>query len=643
MMKLSKNTKLIAMLAACASAFGIFAYRGSTQEQTTHQDQKQELVQILKRAEDLQQSHPLQALTLLNENKEKFTSYPRLYLKWKKLALTSARSIGNTAWLFALWQEEPTLFEDKEILSMKLAEYALSQKDLTSFNQIFKEWETKKTSSEWVLLEADAYALTGNSDQALQLLSSSSFKGNQEIKRLLRLALLSDKDHPKVAWDYLLQALIIDPNSPEIRFYRAKLLENAKRPDLAALEYKEASLKGDDPFFTEELANFYFNQGKYQELADLLQLTEIDQGSDSLALSAIFLSKVYKPNQKLHDALALRPLNPLLRYLLSLSSNEFWNDKKSENEGIVATDMPEILWLQVFEKLKLGSDRAAFETLVSHPEMSQLNPSLYEGLKKGIAIHHPDLKKETGTYHLPQEGMHPLFSILAEQELPKQYQNLMESNQSYAALTLASGWVEAALDLQKWYPESHPTFSQLSSQFPQWVVRNFAQGLAANRSASVALDFIHKQKLTPKLALLSAELNLNEGNYSEAENMLLPLAKTSSQAALLLASLYHEQNQFIPARTAILNNPTLASSSSGKAMLARLELSYGDHHLAEKMYQEIADISTEAKSYFAKKAYQMGDYKTAYTLTRELADQFPDRQDLKSQLRKIRETAASKK
>jgi hypothetical protein len=138
-------------------------------------------------------------------------------------------------------------------------------------------------------------------------------------------------------------------------------------------------------------------------------------------------------------------------------------------------------------------------------------------------------------------------------------------------------------------------------------------------------------------------LNLKLGQYPEAEKALRPYAKYASplgvKSALLLSQIYSKKGQLPLAKQVLLDNSELANSITGKEALARIELTNGDPEEAERMYSAIKEKSVEAKSFFAKKAFQAGDYKTAYKLTKVLAEQFPERADLKAQLSQISKAA----
>lgn len=650
---ISKKTgELLPFVLIAACGIGAFAfYQYEVHTKLNREVRLQNSASALNDAEEhLKRGHPGHALDLLNQYAptEESTLEPR----WKKLVLKSAAALHDDPLLLSLWNQDPALFKDQENLTLRIAAYAISQNDLKTYRDIDASWKQKGRSKEWIILYADALLLQDRAQEAFGLLEHSTFEGDLESERLIRLALLNEKEHPEIAWNYLLKALAKNPERADLRLYRAQLLESSDHPELAKAEYTAAyTTNSQDPFYKEELIDYYLRHQKMKQASDFLQATLKSQTSDKLWLRALFLNKVYQPS-KLNLAAASLPsgLNtPFVRYLLAIPETEFWDESLLTTQPAVeriAEKIPEAGWLRVFEDLKIGNEANALDVLVNNPDMAELNPALYKGLQQLILFQHPYLKQQPPSPAALNASEHPVFRALSEQEIPKEYQALLSSKEAYAILALASGWYEAALNLQHWYPNKPQYFTKLPPELPRWVVYGFAQALAQNRPSDDALHFIHKQTMTPQLAVLAGELYLHRGDLDIAEKILQPYAMTHSligeKSALLLSQIYIKKGQPNQARLVISNQPALANSTTGKESLARLELLQGNPGQAEKIYSALADVSSEAKSFLAKKAYQAGDYKTAYRLTKLLAEQFPEKTELKTQLRQISEAATKR-
>ncbi|MCB1119392.1 MAG: hypothetical protein KDK65_05475, partial [Chlamydiia bacterium] len=89
------------------------------------------------------------------------------------------------------------------------------------------------------------------------------------------------------------------------------------------------------------------------------------------------------------------------------------------------------------------------------------------------------------------------------------------------------------------------------------------------------------------------------------------------------------------AKNAILVNPKLASDVRGQELFARIAMIEGNHELADRLYANIEEESTEAKSYLARRAFAQKNWTKARQLTEELLQQYPSNVTLRENLEKI--------
>ena len=200
-----------------------------------------------------------------------------------------------------------------------------------------------------------------------------------------------------------------------------------------------------------------------------------------------------------------------------------------------------------------------------------------------------------------------------------------------AGACLASGWAEAALKLA-------PTDRALAGT-PEWFVYGLAQALRQNRGNTAALTFIKLQPRTPLVQLLTGELLLASGDRKSAAAELEPLAGLGTdvgyRAAWLLASDAADQKNTAAARRFVTGQAALASSTTGRELLARLALAEGDEQGAARQYEAIAAESAEAKAWLARKAYKEKRWDEARRLTSDLIKQFPDEMTLRENMEAI--------
>jgi hypothetical protein len=152
------------------------------------------------------------------------------------------------------------------------------------------------------------------------------------------------------------------------------------------------------------------------------------------------------------------------------------------------------------------------------------------------------------------------------QKMPADTDRLLRSEAAFAAIFLAAGWPEAALQL--------PHDEVIPDGFPEWVAFGFTQAHRVNRGNADALEFAAKQKPSPTLELLAAEILIADQRIGDAIIKLTPLAATDSeagqQAGRVIAETYLRLKQYDQARKAIAAQPRLRQSPGGRELLARI-------------------------------------------------------------------------
>jgi tetratricopeptide (TPR) repeat protein len=224
------------------------------------------------------------------------------------------------------------------------------------------------------------------------------------------------------------------------------------------------------------------------------------------------------------------------------------------------------------------------------------------------------------------------------QKLPEDTERLLRSQTAFAAVFLAAGWAEAALQL--------PHDEVIPDGFPEWVAFAFTQATRFNRGIDAALEFAARQKPSPTLELLAADILMAGERYGDAILKLTPLAATDSeagnQAARVIAEIYFRLKQYDEARAAIEAQPRLRQSTGGQELLARIAFQRGDQAAADKIYAGIETESDEAKNYLAKQAFDQKNWARARQLIEELLKKHPDQAQLRDRLEAIAKAEAGK-
>lgn len=646
-----KTSVVAALLASLTiGAAGYWFYENRSEDQAKEAAYNQLLAgEKLKIAESLlHRQHPHKALQILNQEPLSRSNDPQIEQERLRLTLNAASLLGDEAILYELFKYDPGLFAHKEGAALMLAPRLLLLGDFTGFASLMEPFQSKpKRSPEWQLLQADALALQHKPEDAVALLENMRASGEYEAMRQLRLALLAENEHPKVAFDRLSRAMKLQPANSDFHYFRSQLLENSSKTDLATLELKQAASKSpENPFYREELVDHYLRQGKFPQAYQALQNFNVSISSSPLWIDAILLDRVYKPFATHFDGQYLPNdrETPLLRYLLTIDRSEYWDDNAIRPQPLVAKlveQSPEVLWLHELAFLKRDEEKEALEFLGEHPQMEQLYPQLFKGLKTLLTARLSPTKVAQPAEDLKEllnANAHPYLQSLATPPYNKEMENLLHSDASIPALFLATGWNEAAIRLNP--------LATFPKELPKWITFSYTQALIENRGTQTALEFAKAQPRSLQLDYLIAEILVQQGKAAEAEPTLRQLAKTPSklgeQATKLLADFYINQNDWKKAAEVLTLNPAFADSLAGKERLAKVYIKLNKGAEAEAIYQAILNQSDEAKSYFAVKAFQNKDYKQALILTKQLLQKHPYRQDLKTQLQKINEAVSGK-
>lgn len=587
----------------------------------------------------ISQGKAIQSLSIIKKYKDSMAKGDEKGQKWLNYLIKASESLNDTPQLIAIFNYYPRSLDQHEKSALLVANELIGQGDVENYELLrsgFKGHET--ASSVWFYLDSDKLILQGKNQEALDLLSSRYFEGKEDTGRLLRLALLNINDHPKIAWDFLDQALKKDPDNSDLRLYRARLLDTAGKKSQAFSEYL-TSIKAHplEPALRDQSIDFLIREGELSQASQLSSQSLNNPTNPSIWVKAIFLNKTYKPSSPLVQSRSI-PKSDLINYLISLKSDEFWNEAKFKTLAV----SPETLqneqatfWLRILQNLKEGREKDALTLLNFNPFEKELwNPNLAFSLKriltyrasKSLQIND---EPETGNPS-SQAKIPPFFAELnslaqrekeeSELKLSSENENLLNSKLGLAAPFLAAGWYEAALAL---YPDQ-----KIPKGSSPWLAYSLTQAYAQNQGLKEAIFFAKEQEGTPQLNLLLAEFYIENKTPEKA----LPLLKELSQrqdeigekSAFLLALILVDQKQYDLAKSTVQDNTLLAKTTAGQEIMARIYLKENQPDLALKVYTEIVDKSIEAKSYLAKIAFQEKDYKRALDLTDELLKLNPD-------------------
>ncbi len=573
---------------------------------------------------------------------------------WIELEIDTLEKLGNVDRLRYLFDQNPSAFSSRETASLLMARAMLRTDNQAAYRKLRNMWKLRtQNPAVWFAFDVDALIVEGKVDEALKMLNSQSFLGQADAGRLMRLALLTSKNDLRGAWNYMDRAYYLAPKNPDVRSFRAQILEGIGKISMARVEYVAAHLaEPDNPLFRDQLAEFYRRNGNMGLALQTWSNNLNERSADFIRLKALFWSRVAYPI-KINNANSSDisgTLRPLVIYLQEMPGDRFWDNAAfqdiSDQQSFLDTRQ-ETYWLRLLQYLKEGQEKKAYDLLQSHPfQANNWSPDIQSALEKVLAYrlgyNLPVLDVDLSTANTINRERHQLFDqldqIAKNGAVTPELANLMHSKEAFAAVFMAGGWVEAALQLHQ--------LAVLPDNFPDWVAYGLTESLRFNRGNKAALTFAGKQKKSSFLELLTAELLIADGNNAAALAKLEGLAYLDSdigfRAAWLLTLARMDQRNPKGARDVLNRQPRLRNSMTGKEMEARIALSEGEPQKASQIYASLGLESTEAIAYLANKAYREKDWKTAKKLTEELMRKLPDRMELRQNLKAIAEAQGAK-
>ncbi|MCB1111254.1 MAG: hypothetical protein H7A37_06595 [Chlamydiales bacterium] len=589
----------------------------------------------------IEKGNPKAALGTINKYRDLFRSNAQEMPEqnWLVLTIQALKTIPNNgAYLLLLYQQFPEGFENDEEAATQVGQALLAQEKVDGYRQLRKKWADSSDQQQiWFLLDADALVKEGKQNEAVNHLLSRTFEGNQDVPRLLRLALLSANVDLEKSWNYLREAMEKDPGNSDIRSFRAQILERIGKLAMARAEYIAAwQSNPNDEALLDQLADFYFRHGQLawaiQTWKEGLELT----GSEQDWIKAWFWSRVAHPSGIQWDEIypTVGELTPLILYFQQLPPGVYWDDKAFDsilgNKHYLQYQQS-TFWLRLLQHLKDNHESEAWKLLIYNPFQEQSwDPRILEALKfvlqyRGAVGDIPEKQGQVNTAFFDKSQEHQLFKELKQiasgksEEVDPKVLSLLKSDEIYTALFLASGWLEAALQFNK--------LAIVTKEYPDWLAFGLVQALRYERGNQIALDFALKQEQTPAMQLLIGELLLESGNPSAALEKLMPLVSQSDavgmRAALLVSGVEAQQGNYEEAKRVVKENPMLIDDVLGKEAMAHLAILEGDTGSAEKIYEEIVDQSEAAQYYFLQKAITVKNWDEAERIANILIKQNP--------------------
>ncbi|MFN4175078.1 MAG: tetratricopeptide repeat protein, partial [Parachlamydiaceae bacterium] len=213
----------------------------------------------------------------------------------------------------------------------------------------------------------------GDKETAIRMLETFKAKGKPEVLRLMRLSFLNEKQDPKKAWDYLIEASKEDPINPDLRSLRGALLEKVGKLSLAQKEYQDAlTLNPESSELWDQLAQFYVRQGQWTRALITWQHALSLPNSESVWINLIFWSKIIRPLDFQMDLKSLEGshLKHFITYLYELPKDKFWDSEKYrslEKGAELLQTFQQTFWLRLLQALQDNNFKEAYDLIAFNP------------------------------------------------------------------------------------------------------------------------------------------------------------------------------------------------------------------------------------------------------------------------------------
>jgi len=619
-----KRTALFLCLAVAllgATAFGVYAY---LKWEANAQLQAWE-VTYRDASEMLQAGKASEALELLNTHFSPKQAGPAQQ-SWPPLMVQAAIDSHAYSQLESLVAKYPGVLMQNESAALwwMRAQMHLDAPEPVAKLKVHWPESRPEQPNRWRLLEADALIRAGQNTLALEGLNSWQGKGNDEVNRQVRIALLAGNDNAAIL-AALNAAYVAMPRSAELRAISAEFFERMGDLTQARRNYVAAFLlDSENPLYGHLLANFYLRSSAMPQAIQTWRDC-YEASSDQRAWWQVwFWERVTRPRGEAL-APAIAEWWGALTQTLSETPDDAFLSAEFLTENVrppaILTNSEAYYWLWILELIREKNEVAALETLRHMPKervsvapelqacMSALLEWRVEGTwPRGVAFNaSPRIHRwlrflENYRPKNAPDALEPLSTM----------ESFLASDYAVGSLLMANGWLAAADRLLAGpIPESLYADEPLLNWLPFADTKTQAalHGNAAGLTRSLAYPN------DPAVQGLMGELLLVDGQTEAGLAQLNRLIETSGpvgyRAAYLAALAALEQDDWEHLNTIFTQRQDLATSVPGQELQARAALAQGQTKTATSIYTSLGAESMEGCVYRYQAAIGSEDYEAA--------------------------------
>jgi tetratricopeptide (TPR) repeat protein len=500
----------------------------------------------------------------------------------------------------------------------------------------------------WRLLAADALIRAGENKAALDALESWQGKGNDEVNRQLRIALLAGNDSTVII-AALNQAYVAMPRSAELRAISAEFMERMGDPTQARRNYVAAFLlEPANPLYAELLAKFYLRSMALPQAIQTWRDGYAVSGDQRAWWNVWFWERVTRPRGEPLTPAVAEWWGALTTSLANTSEDAFLPDQflaDHPRPPAILNSSEAYYWLWALELIRAGDEPAALQVLrimpkeraSTAPELQAVMSALLEwrvegtwprgmAFNAGLRVHRWLRFLESYRPENPSDAV----------DIHSSMESFLVSDFAVGSLLLANGWIAAA---DRILPGPFPEALYAKDAALNWLPFADVKTQASLHGSQVGLERSQAYPNDSAAQALRGELLLLTGDtkagLAQLNQSIATPGPIGYRAAYLVALGALEQDDWTQLDAVFAQRPDLAEAVSGRELQARAALAQGQNSIAADIYTSLGTESVEGCVYRYHTALEANELTTARDVLKTLIRLAPNEPKFHEWLNKL--------
>jgi hypothetical protein len=628
-----------------AAAFGVYTYIESQKAAKIEAWQ----VTYDQAAEMLQAGEAEAALELLNTHFNPQQAGPAQQ-NWPSLMVQAAIESHAYSQLESLVGKYPGVLTQNESAALWWMRAQMHLDAPEPVEKLKVHWpESKRQQPDrWRLLAADALIRAGENKAALDALESWQGKGNDEVNRQLRIALLAGNDSTVII-AALNQAYVAMPRSAELRAISAEFMERMGDPTQARRNYVAAFLlEPANPLYAELLAKFYLRSMALPQAIQTWRDGYAVSGDQRAWWNVWFWERVTRPRGEPLTPAVAEWWGALTTSLANTSEDAFLPDQflaDHPRPPAILNSSEAYYWLWALELIRAGDEPAALQVLrimpkeraSTAPELQAVMSALLEwrvegtwprgmAFNAGLRVHRWLRFLESYRPENPSDAV----------DIHSSMESFLVSDFAVGSLLLANGWIAAA---DRILPGPFPEALYAKDAALNWLPFADVKTQASLHGSQVGLERSQAYPNDSAAQALRGELLLLTGDtkagLAQLNQSIATPGPIGYRAAYLVALGALEQDDWTQLDAVFAQRPDLAEAVSGRELQARAALAQGQNSIAADIYTSLGTESVEGCVYRYHTALEANELTTARDVLKTLIRLAPNEPKFHEWLNKL--------